>query len=72
MDREAWRATVHGVTKSQTQLKRLSTHAPLKMGPSVSKVKDNLGRFSSWVQFELEHNQVQLDVLKLTWHSCIQ
>ena len=25
MNREAWRATVHGVTKSQTQLKRLST-----------------------------------------------
>ena len=24
MDREAWRATVHGVTKSQTRLKRLS------------------------------------------------
>ena len=27
MDRGAWRATVHRVTKSQTQLKRLSTHA---------------------------------------------
>ena len=27
MDRGAWRATVHGVTKSQTRLKRLSTHA---------------------------------------------
>ena len=27
MDRGAWRATVHAVTKSQTQLKRLSTHA---------------------------------------------
>ena len=26
MDREAWWATVHGVTKSQTQLKRLSMH----------------------------------------------
>ena len=26
MDRGAWRARVHGVTKSQTQLKRLSTH----------------------------------------------
>ena len=26
MNREAWRATVHGVTKSQAQLKRLSTH----------------------------------------------
>ena len=27
MDRGAWRATVHGVTKSWTWLKRLSTHA---------------------------------------------
>ena len=26
MDRGAWLATVHGVTKSQTQLKQLSTH----------------------------------------------
>ena len=27
MDRGAWQATVHGVAKSQTQLKRLSMHA---------------------------------------------
>ena len=27
MDRRTWRATVHGVTKSQTRLKRQSTHA---------------------------------------------
>ena len=27
MDRETWQAMVHRVTKSQTQLKRLSTHA---------------------------------------------
>ena len=27
MDRGAWRATVHGVTKSRTRLKRLSTHS---------------------------------------------
>ena len=26
MDRGAWKATVHRVTKSQTQLKQLSTH----------------------------------------------
>ena len=26
MDREAWQATVHGVVKSWTGLKRLSTH----------------------------------------------
>ena len=31
-DREAWRATVHGVTLSRTELKRLSTHA-LADGP---------------------------------------
>ena len=29
MDRGAWQATVHGITKSRTQLKRLSTHAIL-------------------------------------------
>ena len=27
MDRGAWWATVHGITKSQTRLKRLSTHS---------------------------------------------
>ena len=26
MDKGAWQATVHGVAKSRTQLKRLSTH----------------------------------------------
>ena len=30
MDRGAWWATVHRVTKSQTQLKRLSTHVKMK------------------------------------------
>ena len=27
MDRGAWQAIVHGVSKSQTRLKRLSTHS---------------------------------------------
>ena len=27
MEREAWRATVHGVAKSPTRLKQLSTHS---------------------------------------------
>ena len=31
MDKGAWRATVHGVAQSQTQLKWLSTHACMKM-----------------------------------------
>ena len=29
MDRGAWRPAVHGVTKNQTRLKQLSTHAEL-------------------------------------------
>ena len=47
-DREAWRATVHRVAKSQTGLKRLSMHAAhkepcsrVKM-PSLNSQKDNL------------------------------
>ena len=34
MDREAWLATVHRGTKSQTWLKQLSAHSPLKQSPS--------------------------------------
>ena len=34
MDRGAWRATVHRVSKSQTQLKQLSTHAAWGNKPS--------------------------------------
>ena len=35
MDRGAWWATVHRVTKSRTRLKRLSTHAHRKFKSSV-------------------------------------
>ena len=39
MDREAWRATVHGVAQSRTQLKRLS---------SSSSMEDNLKQSKDW------------------------
>ena len=32
MDREAWRAAVHGVAQSQTRLKRFSMHACIHWG----------------------------------------
>ena len=35
MEREAWQATVHRVAKSQTGLKRLSTHAQFGLGSSL-------------------------------------
>ena len=33
MDRGAWRATVHGVAKSRTQLRRLNTHTEAACSP---------------------------------------
>ena len=43
MDRGAWQAnTVYGVTKSETQLKRLSTHTATWMDPElviISKIR---------------------------------
>ena len=44
MDRGAWRATVHRVTKSQTQQKGLGMHTKARPGeeeqPSLPKAKD--------------------------------
>ena len=46
MDRGAWRATVHGVTKSQTQQKGLGVHTKARPGeeeqPSPPKAKDEM------------------------------
>ena len=42
MDREAWRATVHGVAKSWTQLKRLNTFQKARAG--TIKVSNNKRR----------------------------
>ena len=38
MNREAWRAAIHGVTKSQTQLRQRSTHTHIQFS-SVSRVR---------------------------------
>ena len=39
MDREAWHATVHGVTRSQTQLNDQHTHTALSGQQKVEEVK---------------------------------
>ena len=42
VDKGAWRATVHGVTKSWTRLKQLSVHAHIR--PKTTKLLENIGR----------------------------
>ena len=39
MDRGAWWVTVHGITKSQTQVNRLSMHAPIPLALELKKKK---------------------------------
>ena len=76
-DRGAWRATVHGVTKSQTQLNRLSMHKPVGWsvgwGPgngSFSLIIFALYRniFSDMTCFESNLN----DWCDFKWISCIE
>ena len=50
IDREAWRTAVHGVTKSQTRLKRLSS-----LIPSRIKLKNRNTKISS-TQYSKIHN----------------
>ena len=40
MDREAWHAAVHGVRKSWTRLKQLSSSSKLHYGIAAIKLKD--------------------------------
>ena len=42
IDRGAWRATVHRVTKSRTGLKRLSIHTPDSLKPTQADIQQKL------------------------------
>ena len=45
MERGAWQATVHGVAKSRTRLKRLNTH---KKKVDACNNMDITGKFTLW------------------------
>ena len=49
MDRRAWQATVHRVTKSQTQLKQLSMHKEYS-GCQFNTPDSESGEGSTWVE----------------------
>ena len=67
MDRGTWQATVHGVTKSWTRLKRLSMHACSKAETqikSTSQKKSSLARKGEFI----DTNESQASVRsKHTW-----
>ena len=49
MDRGAWRATIHRVTRSQTRLKWLSMHAWV-FGKRTAEVSRHFHHITSWVR----------------------
>ena len=60
MDRGAWWATVHRVTKNQTQLKHLSTHHSEEYGSFLKKLKIELPHDpdSLFMDVYLEQNMI--------------
>ena len=58
-DRGAWRATVHGVTKSQTQLKRLSMHVHTRGIQMLSVITGHHSRRFQCSACELERNRAK-------------
>ena len=63
MDRGAWWATVHGVVKNWTQLKRRSTHAPILMCVHYSLC------FSEYLEFSQFKKSITLKTI-LSEGSC--
>ena len=74
MDRGAWRATVHGVTKSLTQLKQLSMHAqsPISSkrwetttGIEINKPEGKM--FVIWRLWSLRKSELLLELILFRW-----
>ena len=59
MDKIAWQATVHGVAKNQTQLKRLSTPTRMSL---TGKTRNDMG--------QLQGDTVHLDTVIRISHLC--
>ena len=67
MDRGTWWDTGHGVTKSQTQLKQLSTHGSLNLGSQL-EAKDVTDAMLRSVQASWSsRHQLEVDSLNCLW-----
>ena len=70
MDREAWRAVIHGVTKSQTRLKRLSSSGSIRIirgyyGQLYGNKIDNLEEMDRFIEkFQFPRlNQEEIEIM---------
>ena len=67
MNRGTWWDTGHGVTKSQTQLKQLSTHGSLNLGSQL-EAKDVTDAMLRSVQAPWSSgHQLEMDSLNCLW-----
>ena len=70
MDRGAWWATVHGVAKSWTRLKQLSTHALFtQIKHKKNKYKNKEGIFSFTVQSLGNDSSTIRQLAYRSWHQ---
>ena len=73
MDREAWRATIHGVAKSRTRLKRLSSSSSSSSRYAdgttlMTESKEELKSLLMKVKEESEKSGLKLSIQKRSWH----
>ena len=77
MDRQAWQATVHGVVKSQTRLKRLSTYTQCSSHVDHGRVKHSrelgnlLGYCFMWWEIHDKSYSRSLGIEKLETLTCL-
>ena len=70
VDRGAWRATVHGVTQSQTQVKRLSTHKSGAEHGSKDKPVNKIEKsFLQFFQSRINQSKSQFKYIYIHTHT---
>ena len=71
MDKGAWRATIHGVTKSQTRLKQLSTHTQeMPLSPTWTEFRKKRYNFTiKALLFIFKNRPVHSHVCVVSWRA---
>ena len=60
MDRGACQAILHGIAKSRTRLKQLSTHHARSNYSPITRSKKKKGNYNSWLQICVMQIMIEL------------